>query len=528
MSKKFGVLYLRVSSEEQTRNFSLENQKQKTTEYCKNNDYEVVETFIDPGRSATTIAGRPGLLELLDYCFKNKGAINAVICYRLDRVSRNTLDFLEIKRRLSECGVKILSASEPLESEDPSTEFLTTILAAIARMDNEVRKSRAIQGLEKRLENGLNITQLPLGYVMKKDLSGRSVPVRKEPEFSHLQKAGYLYMTNRFSMKQIADFLNEKGVRTMYGHELSTNSVGKFIKCEFYMGIVHAKRRNKRYKGSYEAMFSPEEWYIMQEVAAGKPLGVKRSQRYLNFPLRNFISSGLSGEMLTGSYSKGKNAKFGYYYGNKPYKSVRKHILEDAFLAVLNALEPTPAVIESFGQVLHDRYSEKYNQIKEDAKSIEDNIAVQKMYKVKVCEQRISEKIDGETFNGEYNTVENHITVNNLARNELTIDLCNIDIALNFSKFFLEHLSNFWRVSSYEDKRRLQFLLFPSGLLWDFPGFRTPKLSPLFRLKADVFSNPNIFIGEGAGDRSPVLACWLVRRPRLLRLRSVRHSLLAA
>src|SRR3989338_4447083 len=234
------IIYLRVKSEQQTRNFSLDNQKQRCTDYCEKNDFEMVKTFIDPGKSATTIAGRPGLLELLNYCFSHKGDVGALICYRLDRISRSTLDFLEIKRRLSECGVKILSASEPLESEDPSTEFLTTILAAIARMDNEVRKARAVQGLEKRLENGLNITQVPLGYVMKKDLSGRSVPVRKEPEFSHLQKAGYLYMTNRFSMKQIADFLNEKGVRTMYGHELSTNSVGKFIKCEFYMGIIHA------------------------------------------------------------------------------------------------------------------------------------------------------------------------------------------------------------------------------------------------------------------------------------------------
>lgn len=502
MNKKTAILYLRVSSEEQTRNFSLDNQKQRTTDYCKSNDYEIVRIFSDPGKSATSIAGRPGLLELLEYCFKHKGNIDAVVCYRLDRVSRNTLDFLEIKRRLSECGVKILSASEPLESEDPSTEFLTTILAAIARMDNEVRKARAVQGLEKRLENGLNITQIPMGYTMKKDSSGRNIPVRKEPDFSNLQKAGYMYMTNRYSMKQIADFLNEKGVRTMYGHELTTNSVGKFIKCEFYMGVIYAKRRNKRYKGRYEAMFTPEEWKILQDVAVGKPLGVKRSQRYLNFPLRNFVCSGLSGEMLTGSYSKGKNARFGYYYGNEPYKSIRKHLLEDAFMAVLNALEPTPAVLESFGQVLHDRYSEKYYKTTEDVKNIEENIAIQNMYKVQVCEKRMAENIDEETFNNDYNTVENHITVNNLARNELTIDLCNIDIARNFSKFFLEHLSNFWKVSSYEDKRRLQFLLFPNGLLWDFPGFRTPKISPMFRLKADVFSNPNIFIGEGGGDRT--------------------------
>ena len=103
---------------------------------------------------------------------------------------------------------------------------------------------------------------------MKRGSSGKTVPVRKEPSFSLLQKAGCLYMTGNYSMKQIADILNDQGVTTMYGHALSTNSIGKFFKCEFYKGVVFAKRRDKRYQGRFEPMFSTEDWQVIQDITS--------------------------------------------------------------------------------------------------------------------------------------------------------------------------------------------------------------------------------------------------------------------
>ena len=97
---KKAVLYLRVSTEEQVDNFSLDTQRDICTKEAQKRGYEVTETFREEGRSAKTITGRPVLIELLEYCRKNKHSVQAVIVYRLDRISRITADYLAIRKKI--------------------------------------------------------------------------------------------------------------------------------------------------------------------------------------------------------------------------------------------------------------------------------------------------------------------------------------------------------------------------------------------------------------------------------------------
>lgn len=87
--------------------------------------------------------GRPELIRLLDFCRKNKKEIGAVIVYRLDRLSRQTEDFLAIRRKLAEYSIAILSANEPT-GNSPSERLLETVLAGFAQhvMMLEVRGQR--------------------------------------------------------------------------------------------------------------------------------------------------------------------------------------------------------------------------------------------------------------------------------------------------------------------------------------------------------------------------------------------------
>lgn len=502
MTIKTAVGYLRVSSEDQICNFSLENQADFIKRYCKDNNFELVELFTDAGRSGQTIEGRNGLLTLLDFCRKNKGSIDAVIAYRLDRFSRNTLDFLTVKQSLASYGVKILSCSEPISGSDPTSEFLETLLAAIAKMDNQIRRLRAVQGLQKRLESGLNVTQPPLAYKMVKDMSGRSVPIPKEPEFSLLRKAGLLYMTGNYSMKMISDLLNEWNVKTMYGHTMTGNSTGKFLKCEFYKGTLFLRRTGKRYKGNYQIMFSEDEWQRIQYVASNKPLGAKKTSRLAEFPLRRFIRCGVTGEYMTGSHCKGKNSKFAYYYNPRKFKSVRREKLEDAFIELLNNLEPVSGVLETFSQVLYQKYKETYQQLEQTETHFDNQLVTENMYKVKLVEDRLKDNVDSKKFIQELEKVQDHITVDLLSKNEATIDKVTIDTTRNFCQHYLCHLGQFWRTHEIDDKRRLQWLLFPEGLIWDYGKFKTPKISSLFELNPE-FANSSISIGEACRSRTP-------------------------
>ena len=112
LGQKKAVVYIRVSSEEQVENYSLGTQEEICRREAKFKGYEVLEVFREEGRSAKTIIGRPELLSMLDYCRKNKKDVKAVFVYRLDRLSRQTQDYLAIRKRLFDYGIAIISANE--------------------------------------------------------------------------------------------------------------------------------------------------------------------------------------------------------------------------------------------------------------------------------------------------------------------------------------------------------------------------------------------------------------------------------
>lgn len=164
--QKKAVIYLRVSSEEQVENFSLDTQEQICRREASRRGFEVVEVFREEGRSAKTITGRPELMTLLDYCRRNRRIINAVFVYRIDRISRQTQDYLVIRKRLTDYGISLISANEPT-GNSPTEKLLETIIASFAQHDNDVRSERTRNGLRARFLAGHCTGWVPIGYKME-------------------------------------------------------------------------------------------------------------------------------------------------------------------------------------------------------------------------------------------------------------------------------------------------------------------------------------------------------------------------
>jgi len=96
---------------------------------CKIQRLRIDQVFREEGKSAKTIIGRPVLLEMIDYCRKNKKEIKAVYVYRLDRLSRQTADYLALRKRFFDMGIALISASEPT-GNSPTEKLLETVLAS--------------------------------------------------------------------------------------------------------------------------------------------------------------------------------------------------------------------------------------------------------------------------------------------------------------------------------------------------------------------------------------------------------------
>jgi DNA invertase Pin-like site-specific DNA recombinase len=82
------VIYVRVSTKEQTENLSLPTQLRACEEYCRREGLEVLARFKEEGESGKT-ADRTELQKLLTFCRTNKGRVHFVVVFNLTRFARD-------------------------------------------------------------------------------------------------------------------------------------------------------------------------------------------------------------------------------------------------------------------------------------------------------------------------------------------------------------------------------------------------------------------------------------------------------
>ena len=73
---------------------------------------------------------------------------------KIDRCSRNTLEFLKLQERLHKKGVTFISLDLPYSNDMAVNKLISTNLAAIATFENERRKERQRQGIQAAKKNG--------------------------------------------------------------------------------------------------------------------------------------------------------------------------------------------------------------------------------------------------------------------------------------------------------------------------------------------------------------------------------------
>ena len=478
---KYAIGYIRVSSEEQITNYSLSNQEDKCKDFCKSNGYELLSIFREEGKSATTL-NRPELINLLEYCRKNKGKVDACVIYKIDRLSRNTYDFLEIKRRLASCGVAVVSITEPTD-DSPTGEFMETMMAAQARFDNALKSERTKEGMTKRLEAGLPTNPLPVGYKYQLGEDGKNHPVRDDPKFSLLQQAGYDYMTGIYNKVQIADILNKRGFTTKKNKSVCSQFISDFFANKFYKGVIYSKVRNQDYIGSYEKMFTEEEWYKIQQISKGNHLLAQpRKRNNPDFPLRHFTVCGKCGKPISGNWSKGRNNRYAYYRCLDHAPSIPVETFECEFVELLESIKPSKETVERFTEVLKAKYNDKYRELTKDVSTLNRQLEELKNEQRILVKKNLKGIYDDELFMERNEEIKDEIVIKQTRISESSIDKINIDTVCTFANHFINNISQTWRTADLDTKQRLQEIIFPEGVIYDFPGFRTATLSCLFNV----------------------------------------------
>jgi DNA invertase Pin-like site-specific DNA recombinase len=199
--------YVRVSTEEQAlEGISLDAQKEKIKSFASLENLNLIEIIADEGLSGKDTK-RPGLQRLIELV-KGQEA-EAVIVYKLDRLSRKTRDLLFLIEETFEKGkTRFFSISEKVDTESALGMFFFTLMGALAQMERQLIAERTKMALTHKKEKGEYLGHVPYGFLLEE---GKLVKNEEEQKLIVKMKR---WRKEGKSYRKIAHRLNEMGLKT--------------------------------------------------------------------------------------------------------------------------------------------------------------------------------------------------------------------------------------------------------------------------------------------------------------------------
>lgn len=192
-SKKLRLAaYLRVSSQRQaTEGDSLEAQQHEIIKYIdfkksqQGWEVESLEFYVDAGRSAKD-QNRPQLQRLKRDTAA--GQIDLVICFKLDRITRSLLDFVELWTLFNEHRVRVVSLREDFDTTSVMGEAMLKLIMVFAELERKLTAERTIAIMRDRVERKLWNGGHVYGYLSDPAEKGKLV---LDPEWAPIIKTHF-------------------------------------------------------------------------------------------------------------------------------------------------------------------------------------------------------------------------------------------------------------------------------------------------------------------------------------------------
>ena len=291
-------------------------------EYCKShfNDYELYR-YEDEGFTGAN-TDRPDYNRLVSDVTNNM--LDVVICYKIDRISRNVLDFSSFFTSLSEHDVEFVSIKEQIDTSTPLGRAMMYICSVFAQMERETIAERVTDNMIELSKSGKWAGgKAPVGFKLERvEIDGKMHTVLMEnPEeipFLNLIVDTFL---QGYSLNGLETHFREKGFRTLKGCYLSSTQIYNILKNPHYapadsLTLEYFKKLGCKI-GCEESKFNGE-YGIM---AYGRTSGGKKKKHVVNTPDKWIISVGLHKPLMSSEKWLSAQERFGHNVINK----TRKH-----------------------------------------------------------------------------------------------------------------------------------------------------------------------------------------------------------
>lgn len=479
------VIYCRVSTKEQTENFSLETQRKSCTDFCNKQSLEISKTFIEAGESAKTV-NRTEFKKLLEYCRMNKGLVQSLVVYNVSRFARSMRDHAQVRAHLSSLGISLKSVTEPI-NDTATGKLMENVLASFAQFDNDVRGERTREGMMAALEKGRWPFKPPLGYIVSQAKAGDSILVADPERSSLIQRAFALYATGDYDRSEVLRTITALGLRTAKGRPVAPQTFQSLLANPIYAGFLTVERWAEKRRGNFQPLIDEETFQRVQAISRRKSIGAGARKQYNpDFVLRRFVKCGSCKKPLTGSWSKGRNDKYPYYRcPNAKCKAIniRRESLEKLFVEHLSKFSPKPEYTRLFNEIVLDVWHKKQATLMALAVSLRTCIDDLTAKKERLLEAFIYDKaIDRNTYRQQEAKLNEQLTIAELELSEAQADEFDVESVLQLVEHLLSNAGRTWQEYVPDQRVRFQSILFPEGVPFANGEFGTAVTSPIFSM----------------------------------------------
>ncbi len=250
------AIYTRVSTEDQAKEgFSLAAQEERLRAYCQARGWDIAGDYRDDGHSGRSVK-RPAYQRMME----ERAQWDTILVLKMDRIHRNSRNFMEMMEDLGKVGKDFVSATESLDTTTAMGRFVMDIIQRIAQLESEQIGERVYIGMSQKAKTGPGVLGFPapLGYEVREGtlhVNDREAAIIRD--IFHRAQAGE-------TLEQIAHALNARGALTKRKREWTAVKVHQILHNPVYAG--HLRWDQFERKAEHEPIVSVELFNSVQKI----------------------------------------------------------------------------------------------------------------------------------------------------------------------------------------------------------------------------------------------------------------------
>ncbi len=334
-------LYARKSTDTEDKQVqSLDDQVKVMKAVAKREGVRLIGDPLLEKQSAKRPYKRPVFDELMQEI--EDGKIDGIVCWKLDRLSRNPTDSGHILQLSQDEKLKhILTSEKSYFPEDNAIVF--SVEASMSNQYIRDLSSNTKRGIQSKVEKGNKPGIPPVGYLNDRL---EKIIIADPDRFNAMRMLWDKMLTGTYSMAQLVTIADKElnittPVRSKTGGKpIAYSTLCAIFKNRFYTGKL--KFKDQLYPGNHPAMITEDEFERVQAII--DPLHTTRPKdKTYNFQLRNLFKCGECGFAITAEQKKktikstGQVREYVYYHCTGKSKATKcsqpkLHVNEDVLI----------------------------------------------------------------------------------------------------------------------------------------------------------------------------------------------------